>query len=476
VTVYLVGAGPGDPGLLTMRGAELLRGADVVLYDRLSVEGLLDLAPASAERISVGKTPRGPSMPQDEINAMLIAYGRAGREVVRLKGGDPFVFARGGEEAAALLEAGVDFEVVPGISSAIAVPSYGGVPVTQRGLATSFTVVTGHEDPWAATETDWDAVARVGGTIVVLMGASTRGEIARRLIGAGLDAETPVVAVVWGTRSDQRSVRTTLSQLGEAAVDPPATIVIGAVAGLDLSWFERRPLFGKTVVVTRAEHQASALSTRLRTLGATVLELPTIRIEPIDADLVASLEAADWVVFTSTNAVERVGSVVRDARAFGHAQVAAVGPGTAAALSAMGIAADLTPTTSDGAGLATAFPSGPGRVFLPQSEAARPTLAEGLRSKGWTVDAVSAYRPVATELAPDRLEAAGMADAVAFTSSSAVTNFVAAIGAGAVPPVVVCIGASTAGAARAAGLEVASIAASPTIDDLATAVVSALTT
>src|SRR5256714_8685957 len=214
MTVYLVGAGPGDPGLLTVRGAEVLARADVVVYDRLSVSSLLDLAPPGAERISVGKTPRGPSVSQDDINALLVEKGKAGLEVVRLKGGDPFVFARGGEEAQALADAGVPFEVVPGVTSAVAVPAYAGVPVTHRGLSTSFTVVTGHEDPWAATETDWEAVARVGGTIVVLMGVATRGAIAERLIAGGLAPHTPVAAGTRGTRPDPTTRRTTLAELG----------------------------------------------------------------------------------------------------------------------------------------------------------------------------------------------------------------------------------------------------------------------
>jgi len=278
MTVYLVGAGPGDPGLLTVRGAEVLARADVVVYDRLSVASLLDLAPPHAERISVGKTPRGPSTSQDDINALLVEKGKAGLEVVRLKGGDPFVFARGGEEAQALADAGVPFEVVPGVTSAVAVPAYAGVPVTHRGLSTSFTVVTGHEDPWAATETDWEAVARVGGTIVVLMGVATRGAIAKRLVAGGLDPATPATAVRWGTRPDQATVRTTLADLGAVDIEAPATIVIGAVAGLDLRWFEDRPLLGRRVVVTRAREQASERVTRLRQLGAESIALPAITI------------------------------------------------------------------------------------------------------------------------------------------------------------------------------------------------------
>src|SRR3954470_23022158 len=276
MTVYLVGAGPGDPELLTVKGAEVLRRADVVVYDRLSVASLLDLAPAGAERISVGKTPGHPSVPQEEINALLVARGREGNVVVRLKGGDPFVFARGGEEAQALLEAGVPFEVVPGVTSAVGVPAYAGVPVTYRGMSTSFTVVTGHEDPWAATETDWEAVARVGGTIVVLMGTATRAAIAERLIAGGLAADTPVAAVTWGARPEQRSARTTLAMLGETPVDSPAVIVIGAVAALDLTWFESRPLFGTRIQVTGGD-----IGPALRALGADVIETPAIEIVPL---------------------------------------------------------------------------------------------------------------------------------------------------------------------------------------------------
>src|SRR3954468_12989979 len=311
MTVYLVGAGPGDPELLTVKGAEVLRRADVVIYDRLSVASLLELAPAGAERISVGKTPGHPSVPQEEISALLVARGREGNEVVRLKGGDPFVFARGGEEAQALLDAGVPFEVVPGITSAVGVAAYAGVPLTYRGLSTSFTVVTGHEDPWAATETDWAAVARVGGTIVILMGVATRAAIAERLMAGGLPSETPVAAVRWGTRPEQRTVRTTIGQLGAVELEPPVTIVVGAVAELDLRWFEARPLFGRRVVVTRAREQASDLVERIHGLGAETVELPAITIDEPDARGAALREAAgrvgeyDCVVFTSANSVER---------------------------------------------------------------------------------------------------------------------------------------------------------------------------
>ena len=251
----------------------------MVVYDRLSVASLLDLAPDSAERINVGKSAGHATMAQADIDRLLVAEGRAGREVVRLKGGDPFVFARGGEEAAALLAAGVPFEVVPGISSAIAVPAYAGIPVTMRHSSTSFTVITGHEDPAKGGELDWDAVARLGGTIVILMGVGRLPKIVRRLLDGGLDPDTPAAAIRWGTRPEQHTVRATLATLTDHELASPATIVIGRVAGLDLRWFESRPLFGKRVVVTRARAQASELAAQLRRLGAEPVELPVIAVD-----------------------------------------------------------------------------------------------------------------------------------------------------------------------------------------------------
>jgi uroporphyrinogen III methyltransferase/synthase len=483
MTVYLVGAGPGDPGLLTVRGAEVLAGADVVVHDRLASSALLDLAPPAATRISVGKTPRGPSTPQDEINRLLVELGTAGRAVVRLKGGDPFVFARGGEEAAALAAAGVPFEVVPGISSAIAVPAYAGVPVTMRNVATSFTVVTGHGDPWADTETDWGAVAGIavsGGTVVVLMGVATRGEIAARLVAGGLPGTTPVAAVRWGTRPEQQTVRTTLAGLGEAAVGSPSVIVIGAVAGLDLAWFEARPLFGRTIVVTRARAQASGLVARLQRLGATTVELPTIQIaDPADggsalAAAAATVAGVDWVVFTSVNAVDRFLALLRDARALGAARVAAVGPGTAEALDRHRVVADLVPPRALAESLVESFPAGPGRVLLPQAAAARPTVAEGLAAAGWQVEVVEAYRTEPAVPPAAALAEAAAADAITFTSASTVAGHVAAAGTAGLPPVVASIGPVTTAAAEAAGIPVTVEAAPHTVEGLVDALVRVL--
>ena len=355
MTVYLVGAGPGDPGLLTVRADEVLRRADVVVYDRLSVEALLDLAPTTAERISVGKAPGRVTMPQADINALLVERGRTGATVVRLKGGDPFVFARGGEEAAALAEAGVPFEIVPGITSAIAVPAYAGIPVTLRHSSTSFTVITGHEDPAAGADgsVDWRAVAQVGGTIVILMGVARIARIAEELIAGGLDPATPVAAVRWGTRPEQQTVRATLATIGAESLGTPSVIVVGEVAAVDLAWFERRPLFGKRVVVTRTRQQASTLSRALREAGAEPIEVPVIEIaDPADGgaalrDAVTRLGTYDWVVVTSPNGAARLLAALDeaglDARAFGAARVAAIGPATAAALASGGIRADLVP-------------------------------------------------------------------------------------------------------------------------------------
>lgn len=480
MTVYLVGAGPGDPGLLTVRAATLLREADVVVHDRLASAAILELAPAHAVRIDVGKRPGGP-VGQAAINALLVEHGRRpGATVVRLKGGDPFVFGRGGEEAAALLKEGVAFEVVPGVTSAVAAPAYAGVPVTHRGLATSFTVVTGHSRHAVDTETNWEALAQVGATIVVLMGVAHRGAIAARLMAGGLAPETPVAAIHWGTRPDQTTVRTTLTGLAAADLEPPATIVIGAVAGLDLAWFERRPLFGRRIVVTRTPQQASELVAALSAVGADCIEVPTISVvDPVDGGAALRIAAAgvagyDWVVFASANAVTRFGTLLRDARDFGSARLAAVGPGTAAALCGLGLVADLVPESAVAESLVTAMGKGPGRVLLPRSAAGRETLLDGLRAAGWEVDAVDAYRTVPAAITEAARAEVAAADAVTFTSSSTVRNFVAAIGVAQLPPVVACIGPVTAATAVAAGIHVDAVASPHTVAGLVEALVAAL--
>ncbi len=396
MTVHLVGAGPGDPGLLTVRALALLQRADVVVYDRLSQASLLDLAPGHAERIDVGKAPGHLRLTQEEINALLVERGKAGGTVVRLKGGDPFVFARGGEEAAALAAAGVPFDVVPGITSAIAVPAYAGIPVTLRHSSTSVTIVTGHEEPGAGDEgtVDWRAVARVGGTIVVLMGVARIGRIAAELMAGGRAPDTPVAAVHWGTRPEQRTTRATLATIGDADLATPSTIVVGDVAATDLAWFENRPLFGRRIVVTRARAQASDLVDRLAELGAATVEAPAIVVrDPADGG--AALRAAaerlgtyDWVVVTSPNGARRLLAAVRevggDARSFGRARLAAIGPGTADELAAGNLVADLVPPQFVAESLVEAFPDAARPAALaedgggrPRSRPARRRLAAG---------------------------------------------------------------------------------------------------
>lgn len=477
MTVYLVGAGPGDPGLLTVRGADLLRRADVVVYDRLASPALLELAPDEAERIAVGKAPGLPSTLQAEINDLLVARGRTGATVVRLKGGDPFVFGRGGEEAEVLAAAGVPYEVVPGVTSAIAVPAYAGIPVTHRGASTHFTVVTGHEDPTKdRSDVDWGALAQVGGTLVLLMGARHVAEIARQLIGGGLPASTPVTAIRYGTRADQQTIRTTLGGVHDEVIRPPSTIVIGEVAALELAWFESRPLFGKSVVVTRAREQASGLRARLEELGAEVLELPAIAIEGIDVH-VPDLSRYEWLVFTSPNGVQAffgrgLTPSGRDARALAGLQVAAIGPGTARALAAHGIAVDLVPERFVAESLLDAFPAPTvtgAKALLARAEQARDVLPTGLEERGYAVEVLPVYRTVAANPDPLVVERvrAGAVDALTFTSSSTVTNLLDVLGAVPDPqPLVVSIGPVTSATAVERGLRVDAEAEEHTIDGL----------
>jgi uroporphyrinogen III methyltransferase/synthase len=484
VTVYLVGAGPGDPGLLTVRGAEVLARADVVVYDRLSVASLLDLAPVGAERIAVGKVPGHVTVSQADINALLVERGKAGQEVVRLKGGDPFVFARGGEEAAALLDAGVPFEVVPGITSAIAAPAYAGIPVTLRHSSTSFTVVTGHEDPDAGDDgtVDWEAIAKVGGTIVILMGVARMAAIADRLVAGGLSPDTPAAAVQWGTRPEQRTVRATLGTIAATDLGSPAAIVVGDVAAQDLGWFERRPLFGKTIVVTRARAQSAPLSRALRDLGAGVVELPAIEIRDArdggaalrHATAAASEGAYDWIVFTSANGVDRFFASVPDTRALGGTKVSAIGPGTAAALASYRVVADLVPPEFVAESLAQVFPRGPGRVLLARAAVARDVLPDALRTAGWDVDVVETYRTETAIVDPVLLDAAAAADAITFTSPSTVERYLEQTGHERMPELVACIGPVTAAAATRLGVNVDVVATVHTVGGLVDALVAHL--
>jgi uroporphyrinogen III methyltransferase/synthase len=461
----------------------LLRRADVVVYDRLAAPFLLSLAPDGAELIAAGKSPGHVELTQEQTNALLVEKGSTGACVVRLKGGDPFVFGRGGEEAEALAAAGIPFEVVPGITSAIGAPAYAGIPLTHRGVSTHFTVVTGHEDPAKDhTDVDWAALARAGGTLVILMGARRIGGIARRLIDGGLAPDTPVAAVRNGSRPDQTTVRATLATIGDAGVEAPSAIVVGAVAALDLAWFETRPLFGRAVVVTRAREQASVLAARLEDLGAEVLELPAIEITPIDFVL-PDLAAHEWLVFTSANGVraffvDGLRAAGLDARALAGLRIAAIGPGTDRALERFGLRADLVPERFVAESLLEAFPdpTAPGaRVLLARAEVARDILPDGLTERGYAVDVLPVYRtrPATPDPALLARVREGRFDAVTFTSSSTVDNFCAQVDPRPGPfPLVVSIGPVTSATARARGLRVDAEAEQHTIDGLVATLLS----
>jgi uroporphyrinogen III methyltransferase / synthase len=481
--VYLVGAGPGDPGLLTLRGGELLVTCDAIVYDALANPALLALASVQERDVpvelhDVGK--RGgasDSARQDEINALLVRLGNEGKRVVRLKGGDPFVFGRGSEEAQALAAAGVQFEIVPGVTAGIAAPTYAGIPVTHRGVATLVTFVTGHEDPVKdATSVDWSALARAGGTIVLYMGVKTLPRIAAALIAAGMSPETPAAAVEWGTYPRQRTVTATLATLGDAmqreGFGAPVVTIIGPVVSLrdEISWFDRRPLFGKRIVVTRARSQAASLSERLAAVGADVVEMPATRIERADDRLLrgalAKISEYGWAIFTSQNAVrifwETLRIDARDARALAGVKIAAVGPATASALLDCGLAVDVAPDRFVAEALLDELrlrrDVRGARVLYVAAEGARETLHDGLEELGAVIDHIVAYRSVpdgagAVELRQRMLDDG--ADLVTFTSASSVNAFVEAVGVDAARRVpAASIGPITSEAVRAAGLDV----------------------
>jgi uroporphyrinogen III methyltransferase / synthase len=431
--VYLVGAGPGDPGLMTRRSLDLIAAADAILYDRLIPPGALDGARPDAELRYVGKEPGSPAMEQERINALLVELGGAGRRVVRLKGGDPFVFGRGGEEAEALAAAGVPFEVVPGVTAGVAAPAYAGIPVTHRDEASAVAFVTGHEDPGKdESALDWEALARFPGTLVLYMGVRNLPLISERLRSAGRDAGQPAAVVARGTLPDQRAVEGTLADIAErvaaAGIRPPAITVIGPVAGLraTLAWLERRPLHGQVVAVTRARAQAGGLAARLRELGARVLETPAIRIEPRAVEL-PDLSAYALVCFTSPNGVRLFfDALPGDARALAGATIAAIGPGTAAELERHGVRADVVPERFVAEGLLEALPDVRGaRVLIARAAEARDVLPEGLRERGAEVDVVALYDTVAERLDGDAVRAATH---ITFTSSSTVRFFLEAGG------------------------------------------------
>lgn len=491
-TVYLVGAGPGDPGLITRRGLDLLQTCDVVLYDRLVGPDLLHEAPAHAERVFVGKRPGETHSRQVVSDALLVSKAREGKSVVRLKGGDPFVFGRGAEEGLLLRASGIPFEIVPGVSSAVAVPAYAGIPVTHRGLAASFVVLTGREeseepDPTGSLSVNAD-------TIVLLMGVSALESATHRLIEAGRSRHEPAATIEWGTTGQQRVLLADLGTIAERArasgFSPPATTVIGRVVELreQLAWFEARPLLGYTVAVTRPAGQSAELASSLTELGAGVVRLPLVDIAdppslgPLQkaADMLAA-GAYEWVLFASSNAVERffvqLESLELDARAFAGTRIGAVGRETARALEARSLRADLVPERFTAAELVKQLGPGTGKILFPRVEGGPREVVESLTAQGWSVDDVPAYSnvPAAPDPAQVDLVRGGHVDIVTFTSASAARNFVQLVGPPAElerVPKVVCIGPSTAAAAAGAGLEVAAVAEPHDAAGVVTAVLS----
>jgi len=496
--VFFVGAGPGDQKLLTLRGKECLEQADVVLYDYLANPVLLEYAPAHAERIYVGRRGRGSYQDQQEVNRLIIDRAREGKVVVRLKGGDPFVFGRGGEEAEAVAAAGLPFEVIPGVTSAVAVPAYAGIPVTHRTMASTVTLVTGHEDPTKGPTTlEWPRLASTNGTLVFLMGMKNLPSIVEHLMTEGKPADTPVAVIRWGTRSSQRTLVGTLGDIvaksEHAQMEPPTVIVVGEVVRLreQLNWFETRPLFGKRVLVTRTREQAAELSNLLSEYGADPVECPTIEVVPPESwrdldDAIADLRRYQWVIFTSVNGVrpfmERLRHQGQDVRALSGLRLCCIGPRTAEELARHGLSADLIPSEFQAEGVIEALKlagvTGQ-RILIPRAAVAREILPEQLRALGANVQVVTAYRTVLPSGdSSDLKDSLRRRDihVISFTSSSTVRNFCRLFDSGEEMNkltegiVVACIGPITAKTAREQGLRVTMTAKQNTVPALVEAI------
>ena len=479
--VYLVGAGPGDPDLITIKGMECLKKADVIIYDHLASAALLKHARRDTEIIYVGKKQGAHTLPQNEMNKLLVEKAKTGATVVRLKGGHPFIFGRGGEEAEALAAENIAFEIVPGITSAIAAPSYAGIPLTHRKYAASVGIVTGHEDPTKPRSTvDWGKLATGVSTLVILMGVKNLPHIAEKIMAAGRDPKTPVALIRWGTTPKQTTLVGTLDTIAEKArqaqLKPPVAIVVGEVVALrkTLNWFEKKPLFGKTIAVTRTREQAGELAARLSALGAECLECPTIRIvapetwEPLDAAF-NRLHTYDWLVLTSVNGVDfffnRLFETGRDVRSLATVRTAAIGPATAKRLRDYGFHSDIVPATYRAESIIEAFEKEPmegKRVLLPRAKEARPILPIEVSKMGAVVDEIAVYE---TKQAADSVEwlirrlQKRSVDMVTFTSSSTVKNFKAALPEDAFAALteglkIASIGPITSDTARELGLDV----------------------
>lgn len=444
--VFLVGAGPGDPGLFSLKGIEALKKADVVVYDYLASKTLLKYAKEDVELLYVGKKGGDHTLPQDKINQLIIEKALQGKTVVRLKGGDPFIFGRGGEEAQEIIQEGIPFEIIPGITSAIAVPAYAGIPLTHRSFTSTVAFITGHEDP-AKTDSsiEWEKIATGVGTLVFLMGVGNLKNIAEKLIENGRSSDTPVAVIRWGTTPRQETVTGTLrnivSEVEKVKLKPPSIIVVGDVVSLrdELGWFENRPLFGKRVIVTRTREQASKLSGLLEENGAEVIEFPTIRIIPPESwdgldSAIENLSQYNWVIFTSVNGVkyflERLGAKNKDIRELKGIKIAAIGPATADELRKLGIIIDLIPDEYRAEALVEFFEKEGAKnlkILIPRAKLAREILPDRLREMGASVDVVPAYETVKPEESTEGIEQMlkkGEIDLITFTSSSTVINFV----------------------------------------------------
>jgi uroporphyrinogen III methyltransferase / synthase len=492
--VYLVGSGPGDPGLLTVKGQAILERADCVVYDFLANEDLLRLARSDAEKISVGRPSDENRMSQEEINRLLVAKARQGKCVCRLKGGDPYVFGRGGEEAEELVRAGVAWEVVPGVSSGHAAPAYAGIPVTHRDFASSVAFIAGHEDPAKDESTiDWSQLAASRGTLVFFMGVRNLPQISAALLAHGRDPQTPVAVIRWGTRAAQQVITGTLRDIASqaAGIGPPAIAVVGAVVSLRerLNWFERLPLFGRRIAVTRTREQAGPLREQLMALGAEVVEIPTIEVrpptswEPMDA-AVRRLGDFDYLLVTSVNGVRnflaRLRATGRDVRDLKGLIIGAIGPATAAEFAKVGIRVDLTPKEYRAEGLLEALGSHDvqGKAFLiPRAKIARDLVPKALRERGAQVEVVEAYQTVVPQLSGEELQRllSPPPHVITFTSSSTASNFVKLIGQSSVDEFLkgvatASIGPITSDTLRQLGLAVSIEATESTIAGLVRAI------
>jgi uroporphyrinogen III methyltransferase/synthase len=493
--VYLVGAGPGDPGLITVKGLECIRKADVIIYDRLVDDSLLEEASPDSEKIYVGKGRGCHAMEQKEINLLLISKAREGKKVVRLKGGDPFVLGRGGEEAEVLAANNIPFEVVPGVSSVYAVPAYAGIPVTHRRLASSFTVITGHEDPEKdESSIYWDRISTGSDTLVFLMGMGNLTHIANKLIKNGRLPSTPAAVISQGTSPGQRTIVGTLEDIGGRAqkeeFEPPAVIVVGEVVKLreHLRWFDKLPLFGKRVLVTRAEHQTKELSRLLLERGAIPVEMPVIRISPPGTwkeldKVILNLKNCDWIIFTSVNAVEmfwkRLQSKNLDARQFGGIKIGAIGPATAKALEDKGLYPDYIPKTYTSQGFLKGLKKQDvvgRRVLLPRVDIAGNELSDGLVKLGATVHQVTVYRTATVSNSSSQSKQmllSGEIDVITFTSASTVNGLLDILGRKwevIKTARLACIGPNTAAALADKGLKADIVAREHTMPGLVDAI------